>query len=75
MIKVINWKWLCDEDIKGKQIILFNHIHLIKGQWKGMLWNVAKTKKNINFYLGRILISFVKPDYKTYFNDCNIEII
>lgn len=75
MFKTVSWKWLCDEEVTGKYIILFNHIHIINGQWDGYMWHIAKTKKNLNIYIGRYLISIVKPDYKTYFKDCQIEII
>jgi hypothetical protein len=74
MIKIVKWVWTLSEDIKGTAVILFNHIEIQKGQWSGWLWNIAKPKKQINFYLGKIVISFIKDDYKTYFADHNIAI-
>lgn len=74
MIKIVNWKWLCDESVNGQCLIIFNHIEIQKGQWDGWLWNIAKTKKNINFYLGKYVISILKDNYNVYFKDCNLQI-
>ena len=78
MIKIIKWKWLANEKEQGKYLVLFNHILLSIGKWKGLLWNISKVNKKgfkLTLYLGKFLVSFIKDDYKTHLSKCNCKLI